>query len=111
MACDQFVAALQTQKDPCAFQLAFGKNTDDLALRNFFRRSTNSGTRIASIDWDTTERAQDRVKDTVTIMLLVDDVPNRARASELQNDGINPGDVIGQKQEPALREVFQSQRS
>jgi hypothetical protein len=44
-------------------------------------------------------------------MFLVDDVPNRARASELQDDGVNPRDVVRQKQEPACRNVFQTQHS
>src|SRR5690348_9960709 len=94
---NQFVTALQTQKDPCALQLALGKKTDDLALGNFVRRGANGRTRVASIDWDATQRAHDWVKDRVMILLLIDDIPNWTRTSELKNDGVNPGDVIGQK--------------
>src|SRR5678815_4256121 len=66
--------------------------------------------RMSNINWDATDRAQNRVKDRVMIVLLVDDVSNRARASELQDDGVNPSDVVRQKQEPACGHVFQSQR-
>jgi hypothetical protein len=65
---------------------------------------------MSNINWDATDRAQNRVKDRVMIVLLVDDVSNRARASELQDDGINPCDVVRQKQEPACGYVFQAQR-
>src|SRR6202035_2095719 len=108
---DQFVTPLQAQKDPCAFQLALGKKTNDLALGNSFRCSTNGGTRIANIDWNTTQRAHNRVQERFVIMFLVDDVPNRARAGELQNESVHPGDVVGHKKEPALWKVFRSERS
>ena len=108
---DQFITALQTQQRSRAFQLALGKKTDDLALGNFLRCSANGGTRIASIDWNTTQRPQNRVQNRFVIMFLVDDVSNRARASELQNERVNPGDVVRQKEESALWKIFQSKRS
>jgi len=45
------------------------------------------------------------------IIRLIDDVPDRARAGELQDKGIHPGDVIGHEKKPAARQIFQTERS
>src|SRR6266545_6707778 len=107
---NQFVTALQAQEHPRAFQLSLGKKTDDLALRNSFCRGANRRMRVPNIDRNATQRAQNRVQNRVVIVLLVDDVPNRARASELQNDGVNPGDVVRQSKKTAGGNVSQPQR-
>jgi hypothetical protein len=44
------------------------------------------------------------------IKFLIDDVTNRPRASELQDDGIDPRDVIRQKKKSAFGQVFESER-
>jgi hypothetical protein len=43
------------------------------------------------------------------IKLLVDDVTNGAGASELENESIDPGNVIGQKEEAALRQMLEAE--
>ena len=45
------------------------------------------------------------------IKFLVDDIANWARASELQDDGINPANVVGQQKKSAIRQIVDSQRS
>ena len=93
-----------------AKELALGKKADDLALSNFFRRSANGGMRMADIDWDATYQPQERAENRSMVVLLVDDVADRAGTGELQDNGVNPGDVVRQKQKPARGYVFQAQR-
>jgi hypothetical protein len=45
------------------------------------------------------------------IIFLVDDVADRPRAGELQNEGVHPTDMIGHEKKAASRQVFQTQRS
>ena len=44
------------------------------------------------------------------IKFLIDDVTNRSRASELEDEGIDPGDVIGQEEEAAFRQMLKTER-
>ncbi len=46
----------------------------------------------------------------MVIILVENDEADRARASQLQDDRIHPGDVIGQEQKAAARQVFASER-
>jgi len=45
------------------------------------------------------------------IIRLIDDVPDRTRAGELEEESVHPGDVIGHKKKPAARQIFQTERS
>ena len=44
------------------------------------------------------------------IIRLIDDVADRARAGELEDESIYPGYVIGHKKKPASRQILQTQR-
>jgi hypothetical protein len=66
---------------------------------------------MANVNWNATHGAQKRAQNPSAIILLVDDVADRPRARELEDEGVNPCDVVRQKEEPALREVFQAERS
>ena len=45
------------------------------------------------------------------IIRLIDDVPDRTRAGELEEESVHPGDVIGHKKKPATRQIVQTERS
>src|SRR4029453_14229965 len=96
-----FRTAFETQTRSRAFEPAFRKNAYNLALRDFFRCRANRGVRLAASDGNATEHAQKRVQDRFVIILLIDDVADRAGAAELQNDAIHPADMVRQKKKPA----------
>jgi len=43
------------------------------------------------------------------IKFLIDDVTDRSRASELEDDGVDPGNVIWQKEETAFRQMLEAE--
>ncbi len=108
---NQFVTALQPQQRPCAFEAAFGKHANNPALGDFFRCDANSGMRMPRVDRDALQQLQKWIQDRFAIKFLVDDVTNWARAGELQNDCIHPGDVVRQEQKSALRQIVSSECS
>ena len=65
---------------------------------------------MPDIDWDAAYCTQNLVQNRFVIILLVDDVANRTRAGELQNERVHPGDVVGHKKESASRQIFQTER-
>src|ERR1700724_1037113 len=64
---------------------------------------------MADVDGNATGRVQKRAQHRFVIKFLVDDVTNRAGACELEDEGIDPGDVVGQKEEPALWQVLEAE--
>jgi hypothetical protein len=66
---------------------------------------------MADINGNAPERPQKRMQNTFAIKFLVDDVPDRTRAGELQHDCIDPRNVIGQEKKSALRQVLPAERS
>src|SRR5206468_485245 len=108
---NHFITALQTQQCPPSFQLALWEHTHDLAIGDSFRGGAHRRVRLATTDWDTTERLQDRIQNGFVIILLVDDVADRARTGELQDESVHPTDMIGDEKKAASRQVFQTQRS
>ena len=64
---------------------------------------------MAHIDRNAPEHTQKPMQSRFVIVLLVDDVANWARAGELKHDGIDPGDVVGQKKKSALRQIVDSE--
>ena len=66
---------------------------------------------MARIDRDASNELQKPMQHRFVIEFLVDDVTNRARAGELQDDGIDPANVVGQKKKSALRQIVSSERS
>src|SRR5262249_41885502 len=69
--------------------------------------AANCFARFTAVDRNGANHSQWRLQHRVPIKLFVDDESNRPGASELQNDRIHPGDVIGHKQEAARREIFE----
>ena len=45
------------------------------------------------------------------IIRLIDDIADRARTGELQDEGVHPGDMVGHEKKPAARQIFQTERS
>ncbi len=66
---------------------------------------------MADINGNAADRPQKRMQNAFAIKFLVDDVPDRTRAGELQYDCIDPRNVIGQEKKPALRQVLGAERS
>src|SRR5206468_11936976 len=65
---------------------------------------------MADINRNAADCAQKRAQDRLVIKFLIDDVTNRPRACELEDEGIDPGDVIRQKKKSAFGQVFESER-
>src|SRR2546423_3431142 len=64
---------------------------------------------MADVNRDATDSAHEPVQHWFAIKFLIDDVTNRAGACELEDEGIDPGDVIGQKEEAALGQMFEAE--
>src|SRR5436190_24067692 len=64
---------------------------------------------MADVNRDATDSAHKPVQHWFAIKFLIDDVTNGAGACELEDEGIDPGDVIGQKEEAALRQMFEAE--
>jgi hypothetical protein len=67
--------------------------------------------RLALTDGDATNCAQNRMQHALVIIFLVDHVADRTRAGELQNERVDPTDVIRNEKKTAGRQVFQTQWS
>lgn len=51
------------------------------------------------------------MQNRLLIKFLVNDVTNAARTRELENDGVNERNMIGQKEEAARRQLFVAKAS
>src|SRR5437868_2536810 len=100
---DDLVTAPQSQQRPGARQFAFWEHADDFAGADPRRGLSHPILRFASGDWNAAHRAEDRIQDRVSINTFVDDETNGARTSQRENDRVDPGNVIRQKEESALR--------
>src|SRR6266446_788491 len=65
---------------------------------------------MADVNRDATDTAKKRAQRRFLIKFLIDDVTDGAGACELEDKGIDPRDVIGQKKEAALWQMFESER-
>src|SRR4029077_3292736 len=74
-----------------------------------FSRRTNRRARMADVDWNAADRAQKWAQDRFAIKFLIEDVTKRAGRCELQDERVDPGDVIGQKKKAAFRQVFEAE--
>src|SRR5215469_13244292 len=111
MSGDHFITALQSQQCPPSFQFAFREHTHDFAFGDFFRSSANGSMRLAPANGDATNRAENRMQDSFVIVFLVDDVADRPRASELQDQRVHPTDMIWHEKKTAGRQVLQTNGS
>src|SRR5207247_9364259 len=94
-----------------SFQLALREHTYDLAIGDFFSSGADRLVRMADVDGDAAEHTQEWVQDRFVIILLVDDEADWARTGELQDEGVDPTDMIGHEKKPAGRQIFQADRS
>ena len=51
------------------------------------------------------------MQDPLVIIFLVDDVADRTRTGELQDEGVHPSDMVGHQKKAADRQVLQTDRS
>src|SRR4051794_9927118 len=100
---NDFITALQTQQRSPAFQLALREHTHNFALVELFRSDANCCMRLTLANRDASNRAQDRMQNRLVIIFLVDDVADRPGTGELQDEGVNPTDVIRYKKKAASR--------
>src|SRR5262249_32255394 len=108
---NDFITALQTQERPPAFQFAFGENTHNFAIVDFFRSGAHSRMRLALANRDATNRTENRMQDPVVVIFLADDVADRARAGELQDQRVHPTDMVWHQKKAAGRQVLKTERS
>jgi hypothetical protein len=65
---------------------------------------------VTRINWNASQRSENWIEDTISINRRIDDVTNRPRAGDLEQNGVNPGDVIGQQKKALSRKMFASNR-
>src|SRR5438132_11350244 len=63
---------------------------------------------MVDVNRDATNTAKERAQRRFLIKFLIDDVTNRAGACELEDEGIDPGDVIWQKKETAFGQMLEA---
>jgi hypothetical protein len=90
--------------------LSFRKKTNNLTGRESFGSGLDSGTGVAGIDWNAAHSSQQRTQQWLVIKFLVDDVTDGAGTSQLENNGVDPADVIGKEQTAAGRQVIRAVR-
>src|SRR5690348_14685297 len=103
---DQFVAASQSQQRSGSRKLSFRKETNNFARRQLFGCGFDRGSRVAGIDWNAADGPEYRLEQWLVIKFLIDDITNPPRTGQLKDDGIDPGNVIRQKQTAAWRQVM-----
>src|SRR5256885_16982960 len=64
---------------------------------------------MADVNRDAADSAHKWAQHWLLINFLIDDVTNGAGRCELEDESIDPGDVIGQKEEAALRQMFEAE--
>ena len=64
---------------------------------------------MAPIDRNAPQQPKKRIQEWFVIKFPLDDVTDWTRGSELKQDGIDPGDVVGQKKKSALRQIVESE--
>ena len=84
---------------------------NDLAFADFFCSCANRRVGMARIDRNASNELHKPMQHRFVIEFLVDDVTNRARTGELEDEGVHPADMIRHEKKPAGRQVFQAQRS
>src|SRR5205807_1860134 len=102
MLSDQLIAPPQAQERPGTRQLAFGKKANNFARSKLFGGTANGGTRMLGVDRNAANNSQEAAQERFVIEFLIDNVADGPGTSELQDDGIDPGDVVGQQEESAL---------
>ncbi len=110
LARDEFVAALQPQQGSGTRELSFGKQANNLSRTDFFRRRANRVLRAPCVNRNAARQVQKRMQDRIPVILIMNDEANRTRAGDLENDGVDPRDVIRQEQKTARRQSVAANR-
>jgi hypothetical protein len=90
--------------------LSFRKNANDLAGFDLLGGAPNCFARFTPVDRNGTDHPQWPLQDWFSVKFIVNNKSNRSGTGELEDDGIDPGDVIGHEQESARRKIFQPDR-
>jgi len=90
--------------------LSFRENANDLAGFDLLGGTANCFARFTPVDRNDADHSQWQLQHRFSVKFLVDNESNRAGTRQLQNDGIDPGDVIGHEQESPGRKIVQSDR-
>ena len=101
---DEFVAAFQPEQHAAAGEFALGKNADDFTREDRLARRAHGVLRFARADRQRADRAKDGVEQAQIVDVVKDDEADRARARELEHDGVDPREVIRQEQKSARRQ-------
>ena len=65
---------------------------------------------MAGVNRNAADRAQKRAEHRFVIKFLIDDVTNWPRTSELEDESVDPGDMIRQQEASTWRQIFDSER-
>ncbi len=107
---DEFVAALQPEEDAAARKLALGEDADDFALLDELDGGADGVFGMPAGDGDGADGAEDGVEQRKAVDFIPDDEANGPRAGELQDEGIDVGEVIREEEEAAAREALRMAR-
>ena len=105
---DDFVSPAQPQKDAASGEFALRENADDLSRPNALGSLLHGLLGAMGGDGDRLHQTEERVQQRVPIDRLVHQKPDRAGTGGLQENGVYPGDVIGQQKAPSRRKVFEA---
>ena len=99
---DDFVAALNAEQRAAFREFSLGENADDLAGLDVLDGGADGvlGARVR--DRDRADKGEERTEDAVVVVRLPDDEADGARARELEEDGVNPREVVRQHEEAAF---------
>src|ERR1019366_3232131 len=101
---------LEKKQSSGARELTFRKKANDLALRDSLRGFPDCVAGVTQIKWNAAHRSKNRIEDTMLINRRVDDIANRPRTGHLQENGVDPGDVIWQQKKALGRKMFAPNR-
>jgi hypothetical protein len=86
--------------------LTLRKKANDLARLNLIRRDAHRFLGASWSDGDASGCFQNRMEKAVFVVALIDDVMNATRTRQLQNNGIDERNVIGQQKETSGGKIF-----
>lgn len=111
LASDQLEAALQAEQGAGAGELALRENADDLAGANEVGSCTDGLLCMPGGDGDGFDEPEQPVEGGLAVDRIEDEEADGAGRSDLEDNGVDPGDVIWQEEEARLREGLGSIRA
>ena len=110
LAGDELEAALEAEQGAGAGELALREDADDVAGLDAIRGGADGLLCVAGGDGDGVEYAENPIERGLVVDALEHHETDRARTGDLEDDGIDPGDVIGQEEEAAGGEFLHAMR-